>query len=439
MASRTDRKHRHRDDHEAHPSGNDQRPPARRDRDRILYCSAFRRLSGITQVVAPTEHYPTHNRLTHTLKVAQVGRSLAENLLVNPKNREIAVCAGGLDPEVVESAALAHDLGHPPFGHITERELDAIVTEHGIPDGYEGNAQSFRIVTKLAVRYPDVEGLDVTRATLNAILKYPWTRAGDGPKSRRWGAYRSEVDDLRWARQGCPLGDDVPSLEAALMDWADDVTYAVHDVEDFFRAGLIPLDRIVTDRSERDRVLQAVSVRPRDDDSLSIDDLARVFNTLMDSAPMAMPFQGSRADRATIRSYTSGLIDRYVTAISLTDPAGNGSPLRIDPIARMEVWMLKALTWYYVIESRSLVAQRFGQRRLIRALFDILLDASSKEEDWHVFPTIYQELLAESSDDADRVRLVADLIASMSEAHVVTMYHRLTGLAAGSVMDPVLP
>ncbi len=439
LASRTDRRHHSQGDQTAHPSGSDPRSPARRDRDRILYCSAFRRLSGITQVVAPTEHYPTHNRLTHTLKVAQVARSLAENLLLQPGNRQIAEAAGGLDPDVVESAALAHDLGHPPFGHITERELDAIVTEHGVSDGYEGNAQSFRIVTKLAVRYANFEGLDLTRATLNAILKYPWLRASDKPKSQKWGAYRSEADELKWAREGCPLGDDVPSLEAALMDWADDVTYAVHDVEDFFRAGLIPLDRIATDHHERGRIVQAAFDSPRGEEAQPIDVLGRSFHALMDTVPMTMPFRGSRLDRATIRGYTSGLIDRYITAVSFTDPVDGASPLQIDPIARMEVWMLKALTRYYVIESRTLVAQRFGQRRLIRALFDVLLDASSRPQDWYVFPTIYQEMLRTSRTDAERVRLVADLIASMSEAHVVTMYDRLTGLAASSVMDPVLP
>lgn len=373
------------------------------------------------------------------MKVAQVGRSLAENLIQDPANGEIANAAGGLDPDVVEAAALAHDLGHPPFGHITERELDDIITGQGIADGFEGNAQSFRIVTKLAVRYPDVEGLDLTRATLCATLKYPWTRATTGPKSRKWGAYSSEETDFRWARLACPFGDDAPSLEAGLMDWADDVTYAVHDVEDFFRAGLIPLDRLVTDRSERDRFLQTIGDRRREEDPLPVDDLSRVFNALMDSAPMAMPYRGSRSDRAIIRSFTSGLIDRYVTAVSLADPAGEGSPLRIEPIARMEVSMLKALTWYYVIESRSLVAQRFGQRRLIRALFGIFLDASASRRDWHIFPAIYQELLETSHDDAGRIRLVADLIASMSEAHVTGIYQRLTGLTSGSVTDPVLP
>ncbi|HEV2109596.1 MAG TPA: dNTP triphosphohydrolase, partial [Thermomicrobiales bacterium] len=377
LTNRLDRRHRSPGAHHPPPPASDRRSPARRDRDRLLYSSAFRRLSGITQVVAPTEHHPTHNRLTHTMKVAQVGRSLAENLIQNPANEGIANAAGGLDPDVVEAAALAHDLGHPPFGHITERELDDIITGHGIADGFEGNAQSFRIVTKLAVRYPDVEGLDLTRAALCATLKYPWMRATTGPKSRKWGAYGSESADFHWARRACPLGEDTPSLEAGLMDWADDVTYAVHDVEDFFRAGLIPLDRLVTDRSERDRVLQTIGDHRQAEDPFPMDDLSRTFNTLMDSAPMAMPYRGSRSDRAIIRSFTSGLIDRYVTAVSLTDPAGDGSPLRIEPIARMEVSMLKALTWYYVIESRSLVAQRFGQRRLIRALFGIFLDASA--------------------------------------------------------------
>lgn len=381
----------------------------------------------------------THNRLTHSLKVAQVGRSLAENLLQQSTSREVANRLGGLEPDVVESAALAHDLGHPPFGHIAERELDAKVTSHGVPDGFEGNAQSFRIVTKLAVRYPREEGLDLTRATLGAILKYPWLRTTTGKKNRKWGAYGSEEDDFVWARQICPLGDTVPTLEAALMDWADDITYAVHDVEDFFRAGLIPLDRLSTDRSERDRVLNTVGQQQHGADAPSIDDLANAFNALMDSAPMTMPFQGSRRDRAALRSYTSTLIGRYVSSISLEDPVGNGSPLQIDPTAKREVSMLKGLTSYYVIESRSLVAQRFGQRRLIGALFDLLLDASVNEDNWRVFPTIYQELLAESSDTAERVRLVADLIASMSEAHVVTTYDRLTGREAGSVMDPVLP
>lgn len=115
---------------------NDRRSPGRRDRDRILYSSAFRRLNGITQVAAPTERHPIHNRLTHSLEVAQIGRSIAENLLREPTGPALAEALGGLDPDIVEAAALAHDLGHPPFGHVTEQALDDLVkNEKHVADG----------------------------------------------------------------------------------------------------------------------------------------------------------------------------------------------------------------------------------------------------------------------------------------------------------------
>ena len=149
----------------------DHRGPFQRDRDRIIYTSAFRRLAWVTQVVSAYEGDPFHNRLTHTLEVAQIGKRLAEKLL--DEQPEEATAIGGLDPEVVEAAALAHDLGHPPFGHAAERELDRLVRESGTSDGFEGNPQSFRVVTKLSVKGRESPGLNLTRATLDAILKYP--------------------------------------------------------------------------------------------------------------------------------------------------------------------------------------------------------------------------------------------------------------------------
>ena len=125
----------------------DYRNPAQRDRDRVLYSGAFRRLGGVTQVVATSETLLVHNRLTHTLKVAQVARRLAEKIVSGTPEADLAA-AGGVDPDVVETGALAHDLGHPPFGHIAEDELQKILDERHLVDGFEGNAQSFRIVTK---------------------------------------------------------------------------------------------------------------------------------------------------------------------------------------------------------------------------------------------------------------------------------------------------
>jgi dGTPase len=151
----------------------DVRSRGKRDRDRILYTSSLRRLGEITQVASPQESQVLHNRLTHSLEVAQIGKRLAQRLLQEPGGLDRAESVGGIDPDVVEAAALAHDLGHPPFGHIAERQLKRCVQDAGLTDEYEGNAQSFRIVISLEQRLLGFPGLNLTRATLNAILKYP--------------------------------------------------------------------------------------------------------------------------------------------------------------------------------------------------------------------------------------------------------------------------
>ena len=163
----------------------DQRGHFQRDRDRILYSSAFRRLAGVTQIVRTGESDVFHTRLTHSIKVAQVGRRLSERLL-NDQPDECKVFR--VEPEVVEAACLAHDLGHPPFGHIGESQLDKLLEEQEDRDGFEGNAQSFRVLTKLAVRFEDVDGLNLTRATLAATLKYPWLRNKEDAKKKDKGS-----------------------------------------------------------------------------------------------------------------------------------------------------------------------------------------------------------------------------------------------------------
>jgi dGTPase len=233
-------------------SGEDQRTPFQRDRDRILYSSAFHRLAGITQIVRAGEFDIFHTRQQHTYKVAQVGRRLAEHRI---REQPDEAALHGLDPEVVEASCLAHDLGHPPFGHAAEAELDRIVRDPSVVgcsaddaahDGYEGNAQTFRILTKLAVRYSkDSPGLDLTRATLAATLKYPWLRDLENKqKKSKWSAYTSEQQVFDWAREHC-IGD-FKTAEAELMDWADDIAYSVHDLEDFHRVGIIPWSEIIS-------------------------------------------------------------------------------------------------------------------------------------------------------------------------------------------------
>lgn len=416
----------------------DRRSSGRRDRDRILYSSAFRRLAGITQVVSATDRHPIHNRLTHTLEVAQIGRSLAEELLRTDGNAELAASLGGLDPDVVEAACLAHDLGHPPFGHVAEKELDRLVKAHDVLGGFEGNAQTFRIVTKLGVRYRGVEGLDLTRATLCAILKYPWMRGTEGDRAEKWGAYASEEKEFSFARALLPVGSDAQSLEAALMDWADDVAYAVHDLEDFYRAGLIPLDRLAIDEAERDRIVDAELARNTKLKKFDRQDLANAFGEILTISPIIGPYLGNHESRARLRSFTSSLVDRYVKDVVLDVDDSGTVALDIDQEFRMEVAMLKGLTWQYVIESRALITQRYGHRSLIESLFKTLCEAGSSEKDRRIFPEFYRERLGTSPSDALVVRVVADVIASLTESQVVDLHHRLTGIALGGVLDPIV-
>ncbi len=206
----------------------DYRSPAQTDRDRVQYSSAFARLAEVTQVVSADRGYVFHNRLTHSLKVAQLARRISEKLRSTQEDEADELQAP--DPDVAEAAALAHDLGHPPFGHIAEKELDKLAKSHGLKDGFEGNAQSFRIVSKLAVsdavtadEMPVIRGLNLTRATLNAILKYPWGHGDNPAKKNKWGVYETERSLFDWAREGHFLDRFAKSPEAAIMDWADDI------------------------------------------------------------------------------------------------------------------------------------------------------------------------------------------------------------------------
>jgi dGTPase len=398
------------------------RTEAQRDRDRILYTSAFQRLAGITQIAAAEAGQVIHNRLTHSLKVAQVARRLAQRLGRDADSQE-----------TVAAAALGHDLGHPPFGHVAEKELDDLAADWG---GFEGNAQSFRIVNTLALRDAAYRGLNLTAPTLNGMLKYPWLRdPSDRKKSEKWGAYEHERLAFDFTRTG--FATDQRSVEAELMDWADDVTYAVHDLEDFHRLGLIPLERLVRG-DERERFFASFFAdkggeRVLRDKFASFDeaDLDAAMDFVFTQAlGDVTPYRGAREERIYIRSRTSYLIGWFINAVTLA-----GDEVKIDPRRRAEVAVLKELAWFYVITDPSLATLQHGQRRVIRDLHNIYYEAVDQPERWQLFPLAQQELLRITRGDERRYRIATDFVAGLTEDLAYELHQRLTGVSRGSILD----
>lgn len=405
----------------------DPRSAFARDRDRILYSSYFRRLALITQVVSPDEGYDFHNRLTHVLKVAQIGRRLAEKL-VSSYDSETINSAGGLDPEVVEAACLAHDLGHPPFGHVAEKILDDKAHSAGGLGGFEGNAQSFRVVTKLERKYIDYPGLNLTRGTLAAILKYPWLRGETGKEREKWGAYASEKSDFSFARLGASARKK--TLEADLMDWADDIAYSVHDMEDFYRCGRVPLHRLRQGHGDREfgSLLEGAARRCKLTPEMKSkwEDQA---NVVLQSVPVTRRYDRTPSADINLSLFGSWLITRFVEATTLTNKG-----LVVDEDIRIQVNLLKELTWQYVIEDPGLATQQHGQKKVIETLFDIFQDEALKTGSaFKLFPQRYREELNQTEEKEERIRVVVDFIASMTEQQAVKMYHRLTGISLGSL------
>lgn len=412
----------------------DQRTEFERDRDRVLYSSAFQRLAGITQIVRAGEADVFHTRQQHSFKVGQVGRRLAQLLKRQQPNE---ADQHGLDPEVVEAACLAHDLGHPPFGHIGEKTLDSLVRRGGDQDGFEGNAQSFRILTKLAVRFTGEVGIDLTRATLAATLKYPWFRENKGTKSKKWSVYRSESEDFKFAREFHPGGNK--TLEAELMDWSDDVAYSVHDLEDFHRCNAIPWRKIFDDPlpvlthavetlGEKPGVWKRIKrAHGRLDKHLRGN-----FEKLLTE-----PYEGSSEQREQLRRMTSQLIGKYINSVKISNASFGGKAVEFDRDAVDEVVVLKQITRDYIIGSPALLAQQHGQKRIITDLFNEISSAIDNRSEYPGFLPVRLRYLRDVAG-VNNARFVADCIAGLSEREAIGLHGRLFGTATGSVLDPIV-
>jgi dGTPase len=406
-----------------------------RDRDRILYSSAFRSLAGKTQVVSAQELGRFHTRLTHSLKVAQLGRDLATRL---------ARGRGTPDVDLVEAACLAHDIGHPPFGHAGEKELCEVMDKYFKTDGFEGNAQTFRIVTYLSTRSEDREvknpiyGLNLTRATLRAIAKYPWHR-GENPDLKnagKWSAYSTEDEWLNWILESRPADTLLP-VEERIMDWCDDVTYACHDLEDFYTSGLIPIDKLfsrgIESDAERENFLDWLDNLDWTEKNLRFEGYERERANksllgLTEKIVVDSPYDATRKTKAKLHCSISNLISHFVDSVVLKGRPERSyySRLNIPDDTQFECQLLKTLVPYYVIAKRKLAAQQQGQRRIVRDLLT-----------WHADePNLLPEdRLEELYCHNDKLRAACDHIASLTEIHAYKLHRRLSGQNVGLITD----
>lgn len=413
------------------------RTETQRDRDRILYSSAFNRLAGITQVASSSPGASFHNRLTHSFKVAQVARRLAERLKSEQSQVDLVQ---RLDVDGAEAAALAHDLGHPPFGHLAEQILGEAMKDAG---GFEGNAQSFRIVCRLAMRDPEHPGLNLTPTTLNGMLKYPWL-AGEhptDPESPKFGAYWSDREDFRAAQGSSTVRPGQRTLQAELMDWADDITYAVHDLEDFYRVGLVPLERLRTNGDERTRFYESFfdsSGRLRTKfDGADADHLRDRLDLLFLGRLVFDPFVGTSTQRAQLRQASSTLIGDFMNAITaeVTAEEARSRVVKVDPDAQADVLILKELTWFYVINRPALALIQEAQKEVVRRLFDTYEKAARPGGRRELLPVPEREAVADNPSDAVRQRIICDFIAGLTELRALELHALLTGSRQGTILD----
>ncbi|GAA6123997.1 deoxyguanosinetriphosphate triphosphohydrolase [Bifidobacterium psychraerophilum] len=386
-----------------------------RDRARLVHSSALRRLGAKTQIlVAGTDDF-ARTRLTHTLEVAQIGRQIASML--------------GCDPDVVDCACLAHDLGHPPFGHNGERALAQIAAGIG---GFEGNAQTLRLLTRLEPKifHPDGRsaGVNLTRAALDATVKYPWTlnEAAQHPKGERsakFCVYPDDVDVFRWLKQG-EHGTERP-MECQVMDLSDDIAYSVHDVEDAIVAGSFnPLT--LADHKVIDAIVEVA--RSWYGERWDADELVAALQRLRSLQLFPQHFNGSRSALAQLKNITSALIGRFAGSVeqATRERYGNGALVRytasivIPEETAYEIVALKGISVFFVMAPREHEPFHDRQLEIVRDLVDVMMESSPRPSD--ALETVFLDDWYNAANEDERLRVAIDQVASLTDGSALAMH-----------------
>ena len=376
-----------------------------RDCARIIHSFALRRLAAKTQVAVPWATDFPRTRLSHSLECAQVGRELGAAL--------------GADPDLMEGACLAHDIGHPPFGHNGEEALNTVANSCG---GFEGNAQSFRLLVRLEAKTVDADGislgLNLTRASLDAATKYPWPRAINAQK---FGVYDDDQTIFNWARAGAPAG--AQSFEAQIMDWSDDVAYSVHDLEDALVTGQVKLADLSND-------LPAIYQVATDNYMTGIElaEAEQALASLQNLSCWPKYYDGSHRSLARLKDLASQLVGRFALAAEreTRDRYGEANLTRYNanlvvPRAQhVEVALLKSLAGFYIINSQNSVKRYDDEQSLIKELVEkVLATAPTSLE------SFFLQDWQRATTDAQKLRVVIDQVASLTDPGAIALHARL--------------
>ncbi len=418
------------------------RSPVAKDRDRLIHCSAFRRLQGKSQIVGVEAGDFFRTRLTHSLECAQVGRALATNLLSGGEWEAVVEKPDDF-PDLVEAACLAHDLGHPPFGHNGEQALRERMEDR---DGtlFEGNAQSFRIVTFLEPKVYEPSragsearwlGLDLTRATLRAVIKYPnlETQAMRADVHPKFGVYDDPVDREYW---DWVWDGETPAktIAAEVMDVADEIAYAAHDFEDGVWAGMIPLHGLL---NRNPHVVSLLEGKVKTQDSRGLfggGEFDAALSDLLD--PSRVPyltdvgFDRTRHARAALKNFTAELLGELITAVT---PGGTFvSPF--GDVAR-RIALLKGMAWQWMIERTDIETRQYGQRRLVARIFDGYWERPEmlpRREEWddvakHSSPSRVSWFSRRNPRERwpEKARVIRDHVAGMTDGYALQVYDQM--------------
>ena len=397
-----------------------------RDRARLLHSWGLRRLAAKTQVLSPTSGADfARNRLTHSLEVAQVGREVAQSL--------------DLDPDIVDTACLAHDIGHPAFGHNGERAIDEWAAAIG---GFEGNAQTLRLIARLEPKVFDADGasagLNLTRATLDATAKYPWSRAaGLARGTRKFGVYDDDLPVFEWMRAGAPA--QRRCIEAQVMDLSDDIAYSVHDLEDAVVEGFLPIEEFEY-AENREAIVYAAE--DWSDGRFSHDELAGALDRLVKAPYWVHRYDGSAKHRAALKNLTSQLIGRFAQAATNATLAAYPTEqllirYRADvvvprPIAA-EIALLKGAVAGFVMSLPVRQPVYARQRELLVELLDGLWATGEQ----HLERPLADAFAAAADDDARR-RVVVDQVASLTDQAAIALHAEVVGSSATSLRSAAI-